>query len=200
VTVRIGIGGPIGCGKSTVAGWLGELGAVVVDADELAREITAPGGPDTDAVLERFGPAIAAGEGAIDRAALAALVFDDPAALRDLEAIVHPAVRRGIEERIAAAEGTSAPAIAIEAIKLAESGLAALCDEVWSVDCSASEQRDRLAGRGMASADVERRIAAQGDLAARLRPIATRLIGTSGDPAATRARVEAAYAEAIGRA
>jgi dephospho-CoA kinase len=200
VTVRIGIGGPIGCGKSTVAGWLGELGAVVIDADELAREVTARGEPATDEVLARFGPRVAAGGGGIDRAALAAIVFDDPAALRDLEAIVHPAVRRRIEARISAAERASAPAVAIEAIKLVEGGLAALCDEIWSVECTSVEQRARLAGRGMATADLERRIAAQGDLPARLRPVATRVLETSGDAAATRVRVAAAYGEAIGRA
>ncbi|MFI5226031.1 MAG: dephospho-CoA kinase [Candidatus Limnocylindrales bacterium] len=199
MTVRIGIGGPIGCGKSTVAGWLADLGATVVDADELARIVTAPGEPAAGAVLARFGPAVAADGGAIDRAALAAIVFADPAALRDLEAIVHPAVRRRIEAAFATAELADAPAVVVEAIRLAEGGLAAMCDEVWSVECSPADQRSRLTGRGMTEEDIERRMAAQGDVSARLRPIATRTVDAGGDPAAVRARVGSVYAEALGR-
>jgi dephospho-CoA kinase len=197
VTVRIGIGGPIGCGKSTVAGWLAELGATVVDADELARVVTAPGEPAATAVLARFGTGVGAPGGGIDRAALAAIVFADPAALRDLEAIVHPAVRRRIEAAFSAAERAAAPAIVVEAIRLAESGLAALCNEVWSVECSPAEQRSRLTGRGMDEADIERRMAAQADLTARLHPIATRIVDASGEPVDVRAWVESAYAGAL---
>jgi len=197
-TVRIGLSGPIGCGKSTVAGWLGDRGAVVVDADEVARTVTAPGEPATGRVIARFGPAVAASGGSLDRAALAAIVFADPAALRDLEAIVQPAVRGRILAAIADAERDGAQAIVIEAIALVEGGLAALCDEVWSVECSPADQRDRLRGRGMADDDIERRIAAQGDLAARLRPVATRVIDSGGDRRAVKTAVEAAYAEAIG--
>jgi dephospho-CoA kinase len=196
-TVRIGLSGPIGCGKSTVAGWLGERGAVVVDADDLARLVTAPGEPASGRVLARFGRAVEAPDGSLDRAALAAIVFADPAALRDLEAVVQPAVRERIMAAIVDAERAAAVAIVIEAIALVEGGLAGLCDEVWSVECIPAEQRDRLRGRGMADDDVERRIASQGDLAARLRPVATRVIDSSGDPAAVRSLVEAAYAEAL---
>ncbi len=199
MTVRIGIGGPIGCGKSTVAGWLGDLGATVVDADELARDVTVPGESAADAILGRFGSVVAAPAGGIDRAALAAIVFADPAALRDLEAIIHPAVRRRIEAAFVAAERADAPAVVVEAIRLAESGLAALCDEVWSVECSPVDQRSRLIGRGMAEEDIERRMAAQGDLSAQLRPIATRIIDASGEPAAVRTRVASAYVEALAR-
>ena len=118
--LRIGITGPIGCGKSAVAGWLGELGATVIDADELARESTAPGEPALDAVFDRFGERYRREDGSLDRAALGRLVFSDAAALADLEAIVHPAVRSRIEIAIAAAEAAGAPAIAVEAIKLVE--------------------------------------------------------------------------------
>ena len=197
MTVRIGIGGPIGCGKSTVAGWLAALGATVVDADDVARLVTVPGEPPATAILARFGPAVASPLGGIDRAALATIVFADPDALRDLESIVHPAVRPRIEAAFAAAERAAAPAVVVEAIRLAESGLAGLCDEVWSVECGPADQRSRLAGRGMADEDVERRMASQGDLSARLRPIATRVIDGSGPPAEVRGRVESAYAEAL---
>ena len=196
-TVRIGITGPIGCGKSQVARWLAELGVHVVDADGVARSVTAPGHPAHDAILRRFGPAVAAPDGTLDRAALGRLVFADPAALRDLEAIVHPAVRPRIVEAIEAAERAGAPAVAIEAIKLVEAGLAATCDEVWVVTCDAAAQRQRLIGRGMPPGDADQRMAAQDGLVDRLRPAATWVLDTSGTAAGTRSLVVAALAEAL---
>ena len=97
-TVRIGLTGPIGCGKSTVAGMLAEHGAVVIDADRLVREVYEDAAV-REAVVERFGPGVRTPDGSIDRRALARIVFDDPAALRDLEAIIHPAVRPRILAR-----------------------------------------------------------------------------------------------------
>ncbi len=136
MTVRIGLTGPIGCGKSTVAGWLGERpGVVAIDADEVAREVVEPGEPALEAVFARFGDAVRAPDGSLDRAALGRIVFADPAALRDLEAITHPAVRARILARLADAEAAGAQAVVIEAIKLVEGGLADLCDEVWLVTC-----------------------------------------------------------------
>lgn len=194
--LRIGISGPIGCGKSTVAGWLAARGAVIVDADAVARAVTAPGQPVHDAILERFGDAVRGPDDTLDRAALGRLVFADPAALRDLEAIVHPAVRPRILAAIAAADAAGAPAVVIEAIKLIEGGLAALCDETWLVTCTPEEQRARLADRGVAPDDAARRIAAQADIAARLAPLATRILDTGGDRAAAESRAAAAYAAA----
>jgi dephospho-CoA kinase len=195
--LRIGLTGPIGCGKSTVAGWLAERGAAVVDADAIAREVAAPGEPAHAAILERFGDAVRRADGTLDRAALARLVFADAAALADLEAIVHPAVRPRILAAIEAADAAGAPAVAIEAIKLVEGGLAALCDEVWLVTCGRAAQRARLAVRGMTQADAERRIAAQGDLEARLRPHATRVLSTDGPPYRARRRAAAALEAAL---
>jgi len=195
--LRIGLTGPIGCGKSTVAAWLAERGAVVVDADEIARAVTAPGEPAHAAVLERFGDAVRGADGALDRAALARVVFADPDALADLEAIVHPAVRPRILAAIEAADAAGAPAVAVEAIKLVEGGLAVLCDEVWLVTCGRAAQRARLAARGVAQADAERRIAAQGDLVERLRPHASRVLVTNGQPSTARRRVGAALAAAL---
>ena len=195
--LRIGLTGPIGCGKSTVAGWLALRGAVVVDADAVARAVTAPGEPAHEAVLARFGDAVRCADGTLDRAALARLVFADAAALRDLEAIVHPAVRPRILAALKAADRAGAPAVVIEAIKLVEGGLAALCDEVWLVTCDPDAQRARLARRGMAAEDAERRIAAQGDLAERLRPHATRVLETNGAPAEVEATTAALLAAAL---
>lgn len=196
-TVRIGITGPIGCGKSTVAGWLAARGAAVVDADALARAVVEPGEPALARVLERFGDAVQARDGTLDRAALARIVFADPAALRDLEAIVHPTVRPRVLAAIGAAETVGAPAVVIEAIKLVESGLAAVCDETWLVTCTPAEQRARLAERGVAPDDAARRIAAQGDMAALLAPAVTRVVDTSGDRDAAEARALEAYTAAL---
>jgi dephospho-CoA kinase len=187
----IGLTGPIGCGKSTVAGWLEELGGAVIDADRIAREVTAPGEPALDAVVEAFGQEFMAADGALDRAALGRLVFSDPAALARLEAIVHPAVRPRIEDALRAATEAGVPLVAIEAIKLVEAGHAARCDEVWLVTCDAAAQRERLVGRGTAPADAATRIGAQGDIAERLRPAATRIIDTNGDRASVRGHVRA---------
>jgi dephospho-CoA kinase len=179
-SLRIGLTGPIGCGKSTVASWLASEGAVVVDADRVARDVVEPGSPTLDAVLREFGPAVATSDGRLDRQALARIVFRDPAALARLEAITHPAVRPRILEAIERADADGAPAVVIEAIKLVEGGLGALCDEIWLVTCEAAEQRARLRGRGVEEADAEARIAAQADLESRLRGVASRIIDTSG--------------------
>ncbi|HET7830886.1 MAG TPA: dephospho-CoA kinase [Candidatus Limnocylindrales bacterium] len=195
-TVRIGITGPIGCGKSTVARWLGELGAHVVDADQEARAVTLPGGAVHDVVVRRW-PEATGEDGTLDRAALGRIVFADPAQLRALEGIVHPAVRPRVLARIAAAEAVGAPAVVIEAIKLIEGGLAAECDEVWLVTCDAGAQRDRLIGRGTPAADADQRVRAQEGLAGRLARAATLVIDTSGTEAETRALAEEAFREAL---
>jgi dephospho-CoA kinase len=199
-TVRIGLTGPIGCGKSTVAGWLAARGAVTIDADAEAGAVTAPGQPAHAAILAHFGDAVRGPDGSLDRAELARLVFGDSGALRGLEAIVHPAVRPRILAAMEAADAAGAPAVVIEAIKLVEGGLAALCDEVWLVACAPDEQRARLAGRGVAADDAVRRIAAQGEVVSRLAPAVTRIIETGGDMAAAERRTAAAYAAALAAA
>ena len=133
--VRIGLTGPIGCGKSTIAGWLGELGARVVDADRIARDATPPGSPELAAVVGEFGPGVLQPDGTLDRRTLGRIVFADRAALARLEAIIHPAVRPRILAVLATADRDGVPAVVIEAIKLVEGGLADLCDEVWLVTC-----------------------------------------------------------------
>ncbi len=195
--VRIGITGPIGCGKSTVARWVGERpGVVVIDADEVARDALDVGTPEVEAVYRRFGEALRGSDGALDRVAMGRIVFADPGALRDLEAIVHPAVRPRILAAIAQADAVGSAGVVIEAIKLIEGGLADLCDEIWLVTCDPDAQLARLIGRGTEPTDAEARIAAQGDLAARARPRANRVVDTSGAPGATRT----AALEALDRA
>jgi dephospho-CoA kinase len=196
--VVIGLTGPIGCGKSTVAAMLADLGGTTIDADALVRDVTAPGQAALGAIRERFGADVFEPAGALDRAALARVVFADQAALGDLEAIVHPGVRRLIEERLRQARRDGDPFVVLEAIKLVEGGLAARCHEVWLIDCGVAAQRARLAGRGMDEIDIERRLATQGpDLAERLAPHAHRRIDTSGSMESVRERVEDALADLL---
>lgn len=195
--IRIGLTGPIGCGKSTVASWLAADGAVVVDADRVARDVLEPGTRELAAVVATFGPDLLAADGTLDRAALGRIVFRDPEALNRLEAIVHPAVRPRIVAAIEDAEAGGAPAVVIEAIKLVESGLALLCDEVWLVRCDAGVQRERLRDRGADDRDADARIATQGNLESRLRPAARRVVDTSGPVEPIRTRVLEMLREAL---
>ncbi len=195
--VRIGLTGPIGCGKSTVAAHLAAQGAIVIDADQVARYVTGPGEPATAAIAVRFGDGLLGPDGELDRAALGRIVFSDPTALADLEAIVHPAVRPPILAALDAASGTDAPAVVLEAIRVVDGGYADDVDEIWVVACSPTVQRSRLAARGLDPADAERRIAAQVDLVDRARQAATRVIVTDGSLAETAREVEVALVAAI---
>ena len=199
-TLVIGITGPIGCGKSTVARWLSTLhGGESVDADQVARDVLAPGTTEVEDVYARFGSDLRRPDGSLDRAALGRVVFSDPRALAVLEGIVHPAVRERILAAIELAKGRGAEAVVIEAVKLVEGGLADMCDEVWLVTCDPATQLERLLGRGEAEDDASARIAAQTDLEGRVRsyPRGIREIVTDGDPNATRATVIAAFGAAL---
>jgi len=216
VAPLIGLIGPIGCGKSTVAGWLEARGAAVIDADKLTREVMAAGTPVADAIVDRFGEEYRRPDGSLDRVALGRLVFADPDRLAELESIVHPAVAGMLEASIRAADvtGPAAPvavraadaavpaapvAIVLEAIKLVEAGHAPWCDEIWLVICDPRSQLARLMGRGMDEADARQRIAAQSASLKRWRAAATRTIRTDGPPEVTRRSVEAALAEELAR-
>jgi dephospho-CoA kinase len=203
--VLIGLTGPIGCGKSTVAGFLAEIGGEVVDADKLARQVTEPGSAALTEIRERFGAAVFDADGALNRAALAKIVFSDPAALGDLERITHPRVRALVDESLAKAAKELVPFVVVEAIKLVEGGLAEKCDEVWIVDCNPQTQRARLAGRGAAADDIERRLATQGEgLAQRLASqldgrVTARVLATEDSLDDVRERVEDYLAELLDR-
>jgi len=204
--VLIGLTGPIGCGKSTVAGFMRDVGGLVIDADDLAREATAANTPALPEIRQRFGDGVFAADGALDRGALAKIVFNDAAALADLERIVHPRVRVLVDVRLETAVRERVPFVVIEAIKLVEGGLADRCDEVWIVTCQPATQRARMSGRGATADDIQRRLATQGeDLAARLehelagRPTFVRRLATDGSLDATRELVEDALAEALDR-
>jgi len=199
----IGLTGPIGCGKSHVARVLGDLGGTVIDADQLARRATTAGSPALADIRARFGAAVFDAPGELDRSALAMLVFSDQQALADLERIVHPRVRSLLEVELASAARERVPFVAVEAIKLVESGLAERCDEVWLIECSVATQCERLARRGATAEDIERRLATQGvdladRLAAQLGPRAgVRRILTEGTLEQTRAVVEDMLVDAL---
>jgi len=195
--LKLGLTGPIGCGKSTILGWLADRGALVIDADVVAREVSAPGSPIAARIVAAFGTAVAASDGSLDRAALARIVFSDPVELRRLEAITHPAVRERILELLESAETGPHPIVVIEAIRLLEGGYPALLDEVWLVTCDPADQRRRLAARGMSDGDASARIAAQAGLADRVGPAVARRIDTSGSLADSEAQVAAALADAL---
>jgi dephospho-CoA kinase len=163
----VGLTGGIGTGKSTVARMLEKRGAVVFDADVLARQAVAPGTPGFDQVVERFGPNVLAPGGGLDREALGSIVFSDPAARRDLEGIVHPEVRRmfaeGCEEY-----RDSDRVVVFSAPLLVETGMHTAFDLLIVVSAPVATQIERLMrGRGMAERDVQARIAAQLPLGAK---------------------------------
>jgi dephospho-CoA kinase len=168
---RIGLTGGIASGKSTVAALLAGRGALVVDADVLAREVVEPGTPGLAAVVERFGPSVLTADGRLDRAALGRIVFSDAVgsgeARRDLEAVIHPAVRA----RAAELEAGAAPdQVVVHVIPLlVETGQAGAFDLVVVVDVAEDVQRARLLARGGLTADeADARIAAQASRADRL--------------------------------
>jgi dephospho-CoA kinase len=195
----IGLIGPIGCGKSTVAGWLAARGAAVIDADAVTRELMASGTPVAEAIIARFGEEFRRPDGSLDRTALGRLVFADPVRLAALEAIVHPAVAGMLQASIRAADSTGPRAIVLEAIKLVEAGHAPWCDEVWLIVCDAKAQLARLTGRGMPEPDARQRVAAQSASLPLWRAAATRTVSTDGSPAAVERAVDAAFAQALAR-
>lgn len=166
----IGLTGGIGSGKSAVADLLAERGAVLVDADVLAREAVEPGTPALAAIAARFGPGVLRPDGALDRPSLGALVFADAAARADLNAIVHPRVRELAAKRRAAALASDPSALVIEVIPLlVETGQAGRFDTVVVVDCAPEAQVTRVMARsGLTRQEAEARVAAQASRQERL--------------------------------
>ena len=187
MTVRVGLTGGIASGKSTVSAILRELGAVVVDADLLAREVVAPGTEGLAEVVAAFGPGVLGSDGALDRPALGAVVFADAERRRELERIIHPRVRaRGAELESAAAPD----AVVVHDIPLlVETGQVGAFDAVVVVDVPVEVQVERMVGvRGMSEADARARVAAQASREERL-AAATYVIDNTGSLEALRARV-----------
>ncbi|MFE0628056.1 dephospho-CoA kinase [Streptomyces sp. NPDC058864] len=176
--VKVGLTGGIGAGKSEVSRLLASYGAVLVDADRIAREVVEPGTPGLAAVVAEFGEGVLAADGSLDRPKLGAIVFSDPERLRALNAIVHPLVR----DRSAALEQAAGPdALVVHDVPLlTENALAPLYDVVVVVDAAPETQLDRLVRlRGMAEEDARARMAAQATREQRL-AIADMVIDNDG--------------------
>lgn len=164
--LRVGLTGGIGCGKSTVAAMMRELGCHIIDADKMAHTLIAPGEPAYDDIRRRFGATVLAKDGSVDRARLAAVVFADTKELAALNAIVHPRVLDGIDREFERISRSDPRGIAVvEAALLIESGYHKKLDRLVLVTCSREEQLDRLTnpalGRSMSRQQAEQRIAAQ---------------------------------------
>lgn len=184
---RVGLTGGIASGKSTVANLFAALGVPIIDTDVLAREVLATGSPLLAEVTAHFGPGIVASEGGLDRRALRARVFADPAERHWLEQRTHPAIRALTDERCDAARG---PYSIVAIPLLVETGSAARFDRVLVVDTDPALQLARLQARdGTPRAEAERMLAAQATRAERL-AVANDVIRNDGDIAGLREQVE----------
>jgi dephospho-CoA kinase len=193
--LRVGLTGGIGAGKSEVAGRLAEHGAVVIDADRLAREVVAPGTDGLREVVAAFGPGLLGPDGALDRSALAEAVFGDEPARRRLEAIIHPRVRARTAELTRAAP---AAAIVVNDVPLlVETGIAASYHLVVVVEAAEATRVARLVQRGLTESQARSRIRAQAADAAR-RAAADVLLANDGTRAELRAAVDAVWDRLIG--
>jgi dephospho-CoA kinase len=198
--ILIGLSGGIGSGKSTVAGLLEARGAVIVDADRIAHEILSPGGAGVPAVAERFGPGVVGGDGGIDRPKLRSVVFADPAARRDLEAITHPLIYAEMATRLG---DSFAPdtVVVVDAPLLVETGgrdrfgMQALV----VVAAEQSQQIQRVVARGgMTAGEAASVIAAQAPAERKL-AAADYVLDNRGSPEVLEAGVETLWAELLER-
>ena len=165
----VGLTGGIASGKSLVADRLAELGAAVVDADAVAREVVAPGTPGLAALVRRFGEAVLGADGALDRAALRTVVFADPAARADLDALLHPPIRERSDELLATALAGGAPYAVYAVPLLVETGQTGRFDRILVVDAPRELQLARLVARdGRGAAEARRILDAQASREARL--------------------------------
>ncbi len=194
--ISVGLTGGIGSGKSTVSAALLSRGAVLVDADAITKSLQQPGMPVFDAMVERFGPQIVGDDGQLDRPAVAAIVFNDPEALKDLNAIVHPLVGTAIAEAIAAA--TDDDIVILDIPLLAEGrrpdgSLRYDVAGIIVVDCPVDIQVERLkTHRGFDEQDARARIAIQSSREARLE-MADLVIDNSGSLADLEPQIDAAW-------
>ncbi|MFH9428989.1 dephospho-CoA kinase [Streptomyces sp. NPDC017615] len=196
--LKVGLTGGIGAGKSEVSRLLVEHGAVLIDADRIAREVVAPGTPGLAAVVEAFGPEILTGDGSLDRPRLGSVVFADPEKLALLNSIVHPLV--GARSRELESAASAGSVVLHDVPLLTENGLAPLYDLVVVVDASPGTQLDRLVRlRGMTEDDARARMAAQASREQR-REIADIVIDNDVPLDALRKRVTEVWAELTRRA
>jgi dephospho-CoA kinase len=189
----VGLTGGIASGKSTVARAFAALSVPVIDADLLAREVVAPGSDALRELTAAFGPEILAADGALDRKALGARVFGDPAALAKLNAITHPRIGMLSAARVQEALASGAPYVLYEAALIVENNLHRNMGALVVVSVSPDVQRARLMAReGLSVEDAELRLRSQAPLEAKLKA-ATYVIDNSGPPEALPARVSAVH-------
>jgi dephospho-CoA kinase len=189
----VGLTGGIATGKSTVSEIFRRLGCVVIDADQLAREVVAPGEPALAAVAREFGDVLAP-DGTLDRKKLATIVFGDPARRRRLEGVLHPAIRARFDARLEALARDGFDGIVLfDAPVMIESGGYRHMDRLVVVATDEATQRARLVARDADAADGERRIASQMPLTEKVK-LADYVIDNSGDRAATEARTREVHA------
>jgi dephospho-CoA kinase len=182
--LAVGLTGGIGSGKSAVADLLVERGAVLIDADQVARDVVAPGGPAYQPLIDRFGPGIVASDCTIDRPALAAVAFADDAARADLNAITHPAIGVAMIEALDALAGTDRIVVLAIPLLTAMHRETMKLDRVVVVDCPMDIALERLLSqRGMDRADAEARIRAQISREERVKGV-DYVLDNSGDRAA----------------
>jgi len=183
----IGVTGPIGAGKSTVTGMLGDLGATVLDADAIVRDLQRPGQPGHAEVVSIFGSGILQANGELDRPRLAQEIFNDRNKLRRLESGIHPLV----VSRVLATQSSLSPdrVLVVEAIKLLQSKIRDRYDEIWVVVAPLETLLSRLRVRGVSLEEAERRLANQPSEEI-FRAAADVVISNSGDEHALRAQVE----------
>lgn len=194
----IGLTGGIACGKSTVSRALRAHGAAIIDADALAHELSQPGQAIFNGYVERFGRGIVTAGGTLDRAAIAARVFADPAVRTEVDAITHPLIRAAAEERLRAARAAEKRAAVLDVPLLFEAGWDALADEVWVVALPAEEQLARLLARdkSMSEGEARARISAQMPLTEKCAR-ADIVIDNSGTVEETRECIEQLWRERI---
>ena len=165
----VGLTGGIGSGKSAVAGLFGERGVTVVDTDAIAHALTTSDGAAMPAIRAEFGDGVANTDGALERAAMRALVFADPSARKRLEAILHPLIRDESERQLAANPANSPYAILMVPLLVESGDYRKRVDRIVAVDCSEATQIDRVMRRnGLARSDIERILGAQATRAERL--------------------------------
>ncbi|MEU2516562.1 dephospho-CoA kinase [Streptomyces syringium] len=195
--LKVGLTGGIGSGKSEVSRLLAAHGAVIVDADRIAREVVEPGTPGLAAVVAEFGPGILTADGALDRPKLGAIVFADTGRRTALNAIVHPLVRARSAEIEAAADPDAV--VVHDVPLLAENGLAPLFDLVIVIDAAEETRLDRLVRlRGMTLEEARARMAAQATREERL-AVADLVIANDGPLEALEAQVAKVWADLLAR-
>ncbi len=190
----VGLTGGIGAGKSTVANLLAQHGAVIVDADEVARAIVEPGQPALAKLVDRFGPEILDADGRLDRAAVAKVAFADDASRRDLEAITHPAINDEFSRRVAASPSDAIVVLDVPLLVESPQARKRPYQTVIVVEAPREVRLARLEARGVDRADAEARMAAQAADEER-RKLATYVLDNGGDHAELERKIDEIWSD-----